>query len=70
VAEDSKKLDCIREGVLKQIHGSKLVCGDLIKVSEGMNIPCDGYVISSQRIETDESAMTGETDYIKKGNMA
>jgi len=34
-----------------------------------MNIPCDGFIISAIEVKTDESAMTGETDPIKKGTM-
>ena len=32
-----------------------------------MNIPCDGFVIKGNEVLTDESAMTGETDSIRKG---
>jgi magnesium-transporting ATPase (P-type) len=34
-----------------------------------MNIPCDGFAIKAVEVRTDESAMTGETDPIKKGTM-
>jgi len=34
-----------------------------------MNIPCDGLVIKASEVATDESAMTGETDAIKKGTI-
>jgi len=34
-----------------------------------MNIPCDGFVIKGNEVLTDESAMTGETDNIRKGSM-
>jgi len=40
--------------------------GDLIELHEGMEIPADAYVIEASEITTDESAMTGETDPIKK----
>lgn len=33
----------------------------------GMEIPADGYVVESAELTVDESAMTGETDPIKKG---
>ena len=35
-----------------------------------MNIPCDGFIIKAQDVKTDESAMTGETDSIKKNSFA
>jgi len=31
-----------------------------------MNIPCDGFILNGIEIKTDESAMTGETDLIRK----
>ena len=31
-----------------------------------MEIPADGYVLEASELTTDESAMTGETDPIKK----
>ena len=31
-----------------------------------MEIPADGYVFDASELSTDESAMTGETDPIKK----
>ena len=31
-----------------------------------MEIPADGYIIEASELQTDESAMTGETDPIKK----
>lgn len=40
--------------------------GDIIKLSEGMQIPADGIVIHAADLTTDESAMTGETDPVKK----
>jgi P-type E1-E2 ATPase len=40
--------------------------GDLILISEGMDIPADGLLIESNEITSDESAMTGESDPVKK----
>jgi len=52
------------------VHNSLLVCGDVVKIEEGMNIPCDGLIIKAVEVSTDESAMTGETDDIRKGTIA
>jgi magnesium-transporting ATPase (P-type) len=35
-----------------------------------MSIPCDGVVIKAIEVSTDESAMTGETDAIRKATIA
>ena len=51
------------------IHSSKLVCGDIVRIEEGSNIPCDGFVVKATEVSCDESAMTGETDAIKKGTL-
>lgn len=40
--------------------------GDLICIEDGMPIPADSYLIEGTDVETDESAMTGETDPVKK----
>jgi len=54
----------------KPIHNSKVVCGDIVKIEEGMNIPCDGIILKATEVKCDESAMTGETDMIKKNTIA
>lgn len=35
-----------------------------------MEIPADGIVVSASELTTDESAMTGETDPLKKNTIA
>jgi len=55
--------------VEKPVHNSKVVCGDIVKIEEGMNIPCDGIILKAIEVQCDESAMTGETDTIKKNTI-
>jgi P-type E1-E2 ATPase len=59
----------LRDGKWQDFHSKFLVVGDVVKIQEGMNIPCDGFVLKGNEILTDESAMTGETDAIRKGSM-
>lgn len=40
--------------------------GDVVLIFEGMEIPADGFVLEASDLTSDESAMTGETDPIKK----
>lgn len=40
--------------------------GDIIDLVEGMEIPADGVVLEASELQSDESAMTGETDPMKK----
>ena len=63
------QITVIRDGAENPVHHSVLVCGDVVKIEAGMNIPCDGFVIKAIEVSTDESAMTGETDAIKKGTI-
>lgn len=44
--------------------------GDIIKIVEGMEIPADGILVKASEVSTDESAMTGETDPIKKNTIS
>jgi len=68
-ADESKKVLAIRDGKSVELKYAQILVGDVIKIFEGMGIPCDGYVIQSNELSSDESAMTGETDPIKKGNL-
>ena len=64
---NSKKMVTVwRDGDIMEIHESELVTGDVIKLNSGMEIPADIFVIEAHEMSTDESAMTGETDPIKK----
>lgn len=66
VADERKVVTVFRNGVNQTIHMSKVMVGDLVALSEGMEIPADGYLIQSAELTTDESAMTGESDPVKK----
>lgn len=55
-----------RDGTLIGIHESQLVTGDIVKINEGMDIPVDMILIEAFDITTNESALTGEPDAIKK----
>jgi len=61
-----KQINIWRDGNLIAIHESELVSGDIVKISEGMDVPCDMLVLEAHDITTDESALTGEPDAIKK----
>ena len=45
---------------------NEVLVGDVVLVFEGMEIPADGLVLEASDLTADESAMTGETDPIKK----
>ena len=52
--------------MILELHQDKVVVGDVIKIYEGMDIPADGILVEGHEISCDESAMTGETDPMKK----
>lgn len=70
VADKQKQVSAIRNGKLVNLHHSLVLVGDLIQIYEGMEIPADGYVVEAAEITIDESAMTGETEPIKKNVLA
>ncbi|MEK9178229.1 MAG: HAD-IC family P-type ATPase, partial [Patescibacteria group bacterium] len=51
----------LRDGKEKLIDSSFIVPGDLIILSEGDRIPADGVAINVNRLEVDESVLTGES---------
>lgn len=55
-----------REGVYKKIPASKIVCGDVVKLEAGDQIPADIRLLTCRGIETNESALTGESLPVRK----
>jgi Ca2+-transporting ATPase len=51
----------IRDGEVRPIPAEKLVPGDLIQVEAGDIIPADGRLLTSHRLQCDESSLTGES---------
>jgi len=41
----------------------------MIKIKAGMNIPVDGIIIKASGVQTNEAAMTGEPDELKKESL-
>ena len=60
----------MRGGNLLNIHMSEVLVGDVVLLAEGMEVPADGYVFEAAEITTDESAMTGDIEPIKKNIIA
>ena len=61
-----KKVIVIRNGLEKEIDDEELLVGDLLILKLGEIISVDGIFISNNFIITDESAINGESDLIKK----
>jgi len=66
IAGAKKEINVWRDGTLIGINENQLVTGDIVKINEGMDCPVDMLVLEAHDITTDESALTGEPDAIKK----
>lgn len=56
----------LRDGKLSYISGIEVVRGDIIFLKEGDRIPADGFLISANNLEIDESLLTGESVPVSK----
>ena len=61
------KTSVLRDGEEQQVDPSELVLGDVLVIRAGDQIPVDGKLADEGRLEVDESALTGESDLIPKG---
>ena len=64
--QKKKVVVVMRNGKLMETHQNNVLTGDVVNISGGMEVPADGFLIESNEIRADESAMTGETKPIKK----
>jgi cation-transporting ATPase E len=61
------KVSVIREGEERTIDPSEVVIDDSLIARRGDQIVVDGIVISDEKMEVDESLLTGESDLVLKG---
>jgi P-type E1-E2 ATPase len=59
----------MRDGKEIIIHRNDIKVGEVIKIVNGMNIPVDGVIIIASGVQSDESAMTGESDHLPKDTL-
>jgi Ca2+ transporting ATPase len=64
-----QNITILRDGAMRQIHPSEVLVGDIVILSDGNIVPADGIIISSDNLEIDESALTGENDKMKKASL-
>jgi len=55
-----------RNGITAVIDAARLVYGDIIHLENGDKIPADARLISSIELQTEESALTGESEPVRK----
>ena len=62
----SLKATVIRDGAKKDINSGELVPGDIIVLETGDKVPADSRLIEIFNLQTQESALTGESQPVKK----
>jgi Ca2+-transporting ATPase len=67
---DITKAKVISNGKLEEIASQEITVGDLLYVEAGDIIPADARVISSTHLQTEESALTGESLPVTKQHEA
>ncbi len=70
IAYSPNQVRVLRDQQEKSIPASQLVPGDVVIISEGDRIPADGKLLKATTFEVDESAFTGESLSINKGQDA
>lgn len=64
-SDAKNNIKVVRDGEVTEINIDNLKVGDVAVVKNGMDIPCDAILIEGS-VSVDESAMTGESDELKK----
>ncbi|HLC65082.1 MAG TPA: calcium-translocating P-type ATPase, SERCA-type [Candidatus Nanoarchaeia archaeon] len=64
----SLKATVLRDGQKKEIDSKEVVPGDIIFLETGDKIPADARLIESFNFQTQEAALTGESQPVKKSN--
>ena len=60
------EVQVVRGGARMALLTSDLVVGDVVHIEAGAKIPADGFVLAGNDLKCNESALTGESDDIKK----
>lgn len=61
-----RPVQVVRGGREQRVSVYSVVVGDLVKLSPGDAIPCDGLLVEGEDIEVDQSKMTGESEPVLK----
>ncbi len=64
----SPETTVIRDGKQMRIPASELVKGDIFLLEKGDIVPCDGFLLDSNELLADESALTGESAGVHKNH--
>jgi Ca2+-transporting ATPase len=64
--QNIRHVSVIRNGSEHNIDSTEVVVGDIMILEGGVQLTCDGVFLDGTDLKTNESAMTGESDIIKK----
>jgi len=68
--KDDTEIGIIRNGVVSSIDIKKVVVGDILLLNAGDKIPADGVLVEGSDVSCNESALTGESDDLRKSSDA
>ena len=60
----------VRDGRTQRVPADQLVPGDIIRLEAGDLVPADARILEAASLQTDESALTGESLPVTKGALA
>ncbi len=64
------EVEVVRGGVRQRLASEQLVPGDLVQLEAGARVPADLRLLETRHLQTDESALTGESMPVHKGTTA
>eukprot|EP00698_Gefionella_okellyi_P018739 TRINITY_DN5657_c0_g1_i1.p1 TRINITY_DN5657_c0_g1~~TRINITY_DN5657_c0_g1_i1.p1 ORF type:complete len:910 (-),score=253.79 TRINITY_DN5657_c0_g1_i1:585-2963(-) len=57
----------MRDGKLQQINSNQVVLGDVVELDTGCSVPADVRLFQANKMDLDESMLTGESAPVRKG---
>ena len=66
IQSGTTKYNVVRNGIPQSIIADEILVGDLIKINYGEILPADMLMVEGNGIKIDESALTGESNAVKK----
>jgi cation-transporting P-type ATPase F len=64
------EVEVVRSGARQRLASEQLVPGDLVQLEAGARVPADLRLLEGRQLQTDESALTGESMPVHKGSTA
>ena len=68
IQQGTTKYNVVRKGIPQLIISDDILVGDLIKINYGEILPADMLLVEGNGIKIDESALTGESNAVKKNS--